>query len=173
MFLGPGPCLTAGCLTAPAALTVRAETDEEIAAFYRSQPIIFEVGFSVGSAYDLMGRTVARFLRRHMPGNPSVIVVNQPGAGSLSTANRAYNVMQRDGSRIATFNRSIFMEPLLGNKQALFDPAKFSWIGSVADEMSVCVSRHTSKVKTWSDLSGKPSSSAPTRLAPTRASSPI
>src|SRR5258708_19852372 len=60
--------------------------------------------------------------------------------------------MKRDGSAIATFNRSIFMEPLLGNKQALFDPAKFSWIGSVADEMSVCVSSHTSKVKTWSDL---------------------
>jgi tripartite-type tricarboxylate transporter receptor subunit TctC len=122
----PATCLTVGLLTATAVSTVRAETDEEIAAFYRSQPIIFEVGFSVGSAYDLMGRTVARFLRRHVPGNPTVIVINQPGAGSLSTANRAYNVMKRDGSAIATFNRSIFMEPLLGNKQALFDPAKFS-----------------------------------------------
>ena len=144
--------LTIGLLAATAASPVRAESDEEIATFYRSRPIIFEVGFSVGSAYDVMGRTVARFLGRHMPGNPTVIVVNQPGAGSLSTANRAYNVMQRDGSKIATFNRSIFMEPLLGNKQALFDPAKFSWIGSVADEMSVCVSWHTSKVKTWDDL---------------------
>ena len=144
--------LTIGLLAATAASAVRAESDEEIATFYRSRPIIFEVGFSVGSAYDVMGRTVARFLGRHMPGNPTVIVVNQPGAGSLSTANRAYNVMQRDGSKIATFNRSIFMEPLLGNKQALFDPAKFSWIGSVADEMSVCVSWHTSKVKTWNDL---------------------
>jgi tripartite-type tricarboxylate transporter receptor subunit TctC len=145
-------CLTIGLFAAAAASTVRAESDEEIAAFYRSRPIIFEVGFSVGSAYDLMGRTVAHFLGRHMPGNPTVVVINQPGAGSLTTANRAYNVMKRDGSEIATFNRSIFMEPLLGNKQARFDPAKFSWIGSVADETSVCVSWHTSKVKTWSDL---------------------
>jgi tripartite-type tricarboxylate transporter receptor subunit TctC len=145
-------CLAVGLLAAAAASTVRAESDEEIAAFYRSRPVIFEVGFSVGSAYDLMGRAVARFLGRHIPGNPTVIVINQPGAGSLSTANRAYNVMKRDGSEIATFNRSIFMEPLLGNKQARFDPAKFSWIGSVADEMSVCASWHASKVKTWSDL---------------------
>ena len=148
----PVTCLAVGLLAATAASTVRAESDEEIAAFYRSRPIIFEVGFSVGSAYDLMGRTVARFLGRYVPGKPTVIVINQPGAGSLSTANRAFNVMKRDGSEIATFNRSIFMEPLLGNKQARFDPAKFSWIGSVADEMSVCVSWHTSKVKTWSDL---------------------
>jgi tripartite-type tricarboxylate transporter receptor subunit TctC len=111
--------LTVGLLATTAASTVRAESDEEIAAFYRSRPIIFEVGFSVGSTYDLMGRTVARFLGRHMPGNPTVIVINQPGAGSLSTANRAYNAMKRDGSEIATFNRSIFMEPLRQQAGAL------------------------------------------------------
>src|SRR5437899_13001448 len=65
-------CLTVGLLAATAASTGRAESDEEIAAFYRSRPIIFEVGFSVGSAYDLMGRTVARSLGRHMPGNSTV-----------------------------------------------------------------------------------------------------
>jgi tripartite-type tricarboxylate transporter receptor subunit TctC len=140
------------CLLAGIASAARAESDEEIAAFYRSHPITVEIGYSAGSAYDLMGRTVARFLGRQVPGSPSTIVVNQPGAGSLSTANRVYNVMKRDGSEIAAFNRSIFMEPLLGNKQALFDPAKLSWIGSVAVETSVCISWHTSNIKKWDDL---------------------
>jgi tripartite-type tricarboxylate transporter receptor subunit TctC len=61
-------------------------------------------------------------------------------------------VMPRDGSELAVVNRSIFMEPLLGDKQALFDPVKLSWIGNIADETSVCVSWHSSKIKTWNDL---------------------
>lgn len=144
--------LALGLLAVGIASTARAETEDEIAAFYKSHPITLEVGYSPASAYDFMGRTVARHLGHHVPGNPNVIVLNQPGAGSLSTANRAYNVMRRDGTEMAAFNRSIFMEPLLGNKQAMFDPAKYSWIGSVADETSVCVSWHTSKVKKWDDL---------------------
>ncbi len=134
------------------ASSARAETIDEIATFYRSRPITIKVGYSAASAYDLMARALAAYLGHHLPGHPSVIVVNAPGAGSLSTANRAYNVMPRDGTALAVVNRSIFMEPLSGDAQALFDPAKFSWIAKVADETSVCVSWHASKIKQWSDL---------------------
>lgn len=134
----------------------RAETPDEISRFYQSHPITITVGYTAGSGYDMVARTVARHLPRHLPGNPSIVIVNEPGAGSLVAANRLYNLAKPDGTEMAIFGRSIFTEPLLGNGQAKFDATKFSWIGSAAGEMSVCVAWHNARVKTWSDLLDTP-----------------
>jgi tripartite-type tricarboxylate transporter receptor subunit TctC len=135
-----------------ATCSAAAETRDEISRFYQTHQITITVGYTAGSGYDMVARTVARHLSHHIPGTPSIVVVNEPGAGSLVAANRLYNLGRPDGTEIAIFGRSIFMEPLMGNAQAKFDAARFSWIGSAAGEMSVCVAWHQSKIKTWNDL---------------------
>ena len=75
------------------------------------------VGFNVGNIYDTVMRTVARHIGKHIPGNPTVIPVNRPGAGSLAAANQVFNASPRDGTVIGVFNRSIPTEPLLGIKR--------------------------------------------------------
>jgi tripartite-type tricarboxylate transporter receptor subunit TctC len=127
----------------------RAET---VAEFYRAHPVNLLIGFPVSNAYDTYGRAVARHLGKHIPGNPTVVPVNRPGAGSLTAANFLYNSAPKDGATIATFNRSVPLEPLMGNSQARFDVRKFNWLGSVGNEVSVCVGWHTAAVKTWDDL---------------------
>jgi tripartite-type tricarboxylate transporter receptor subunit TctC len=127
----------------------RAETAEE---FYKSHPLTLIIGFSAASAYDLYGRTVGRHIGKHLPGNPTVLPVNKPGAGSLTAANYIYNVAPKDGSVIGLFNRSAAMEPLLGTSGAKFDPRKFTWLGSVGNEVSICAAWHTAAVKKWDDM---------------------
>ena len=78
--------------------------------------------------------------------------MNRPGAGSLTAANFLYNGAPKDGATIATFNRSVPLEPLMGNSTARFDAKKFNWLGSVGNEVSVCVAWHTSAVRNAKDL---------------------
>ena len=126
----------ASLLASPAAY---AQSVEE---FYKSHPVTIMVGFNVGNIYDTMMRTVARHIGKHIPGNPTVIPMNRPGAGSLAAANQVFNASPRDGTVIGVFNRSIPTEPLLGfSSSAKFDATKFTWIGNVGNEVSVCVAR--------------------------------
>ena len=121
----------------PAASPVSAQSVEE---FYKTHPVTIMVGFNVGNIYDTVMRTVARHIGRHIPGNPTVVPVNRPGAGSLAAANQVFNASPRDGTVIGVFNRSIPTEPLLGSNSATkFDATKFTWIGNVGNEVSVCV----------------------------------
>ena len=115
------------------------------------------VGFNAGNIYDTVMRTVARHIGKHIPGSPTVIPVNRPGAGSLAAANQVFNASPRDGTVIGVFNRSIPTEPLLGSSgTAKFDATKFTWIGNVGNEVSVCVTRRETGAKTWSDMITKP-----------------
>src|SRR5262245_15506268 len=114
--------------------------------FYKGKTISLVIGYSVGGGYDAYGRLVARHLGKHIPGNPNVVAQNMTGAGSLKAANYVYSVAPKDGSVIGTFSRSQGIAPLLG--KAEFDSTRFTWIGSVTDEVSLCVSRHDSPVKT-------------------------
>jgi tripartite-type tricarboxylate transporter receptor subunit TctC len=141
----------AGACIAPV-IPVQAQS---VAEFYNKTPVQLLIGFPAGNAYDTYGRAVARHLGKHIPGNPNVVVVNRPGAGSLTSANFLYNGAPKNGSTIATFNRSVPLDPLMGNAAARFDPRKFYWLGSVGNEVSVCVSWHTSAVKTFNDLISK------------------
>ena len=78
--------------------------------------------------------------------------MNRPGAGSLTAANFLYNGAPKDGATIAHFNRSVPLEPLMGNAAAKFDGRRFTWLGSVGNEVSVCVGWHASAVQNWNDL---------------------
>jgi tripartite-type tricarboxylate transporter receptor subunit TctC len=120
--------------------------------FYHGRTVTILIGYSVGGGYDTYGRTLARFIGKHIPGAPSVIAENMPGAGSLKAANYLYEVAPKDGTVFGIFTRGMAMEPLLGNPAARFDATRFTWIGSIANEASVCVSRVDSPIATWDDV---------------------
>jgi tripartite-type tricarboxylate transporter receptor subunit TctC len=127
-----------------------------VADFYKGKNLSLVIGFSVGGGYDLYARHLARFIGKHIPGNPNVVPQNMPGAGSLKAANYLFSAAPKDGSFFGTFARTTGINPLL-ESGAKFDSRKFSWLGSVTDDTSTCVTWHTSPVKTWADFLKKPS----------------
>jgi tripartite-type tricarboxylate transporter receptor subunit TctC len=125
-------------------------------AFYAGKTIRLLVGFAPGGGYDLYARTLGRFLGRHLPGEPAVIVQNMPGAGSLKVVNYLFNAAPRDGTTLATFARGIVYEPILGHPEgAQFEAPKFNWIGSIANEVSVCAFNAPRGIATWQDMTTK------------------
>ncbi|TMJ74864.1 MAG: hypothetical protein E6G80_03630 [Alphaproteobacteria bacterium] len=133
-----------------AAVATQAARSAGVEDFYKGKTVSLLIGYSVGGGYDAYGRLVARHLGKHIPGNPSVVPQNMSGAGSLKAANYLYSVAAKDGSVIGTFSRSQGIAPLLD--KAEFDSTKFSWLGSVTDEVSLCVAGREAPVKTFSDL---------------------
>lgn len=134
------------------ALAVTPASAQSAADFYKGKTVTVYVGYSPGGGYDTYARTVARQIGKHIPGQPTVIVKNRPGAGSMTLANELYNALPQDGTAFGIIGRGIPMEPLFGSDLAKFEPAKFGWIGSANNEVSICVSWHTSPVKTWEDM---------------------
>jgi tripartite-type tricarboxylate transporter receptor subunit TctC len=129
---------------------------DAVAEFYAGKTIKVLVGFGSGGGYDLYARTLARYMGRHIPGNPAFVVQNMPGAGSLKAVNYLYGVAPKDGTMLATFARGIVVEPLLNRAEGTqFDAAKFTWIGSIANEVSVCAFHDGSGIKTWRDMQTK------------------
>jgi tripartite-type tricarboxylate transporter receptor subunit TctC len=110
------------------------------------------VGFSSGGTYDATARLFARHLGRHLPGNPTVTVVNMPGAGSMAATNHLFNVAPRDGSVLAVINGAMVFEPLFGNPAAKFDPRQFAWIGGRSTETALCAVWHTAAAASISDV---------------------
>jgi tripartite-type tricarboxylate transporter receptor subunit TctC len=121
--------------------------------FFAGKTVRILVGFSAGGGYDLYARELSRYLGRHIPGNPSIVVQNMVGAGSLKAVNFLYNVAPRDGTVLATFARGIVFEPLIGHLDgAQFDAPKFNWIGSVSNEVGVCAINTSREIFTWQDM---------------------
>jgi tripartite-type tricarboxylate transporter receptor subunit TctC len=105
---------------------------------FRGETITIQIGYGPGGGYDTYGRALARHYGRFIPGNPTVVPKNMPGAGSLRVANHVYNLTARDSTEVAIFSASTAMEPIMGNDQAKFDATKFGWIGSMNQDVSFC-----------------------------------
>jgi tripartite-type tricarboxylate transporter receptor subunit TctC len=146
--------LSACALIATALLLAlgRAAVASEIEDFYRGRTVTVLISYSVGGGYDLYARLLARFLGGHIPGNPVVVPQNMPGAGGLRAANYLYSAAPKDGSMIGTFSRSIPTMPLVTPADAHFDGRKFSWIGSMSSDTSLCLTGAKSQVKTFDDM---------------------
>ena len=115
-------------ILALAASDARADT---VADFYRGKLIKVVVGFASGGGYDVYARLLARHFGKYIPGNPSLVVQNMPGAGGLRAANFVYAAAPKDGTTIGTFSRDMALLAVLGaNAGVQFDPQKFTWIGS-------------------------------------------
>ena len=134
-----------------AALTLAASARaQSVDEFYRGRTVTILIGFSAGGGYDLYARLLARHLGKHIPGNPTVVAQNMPGAGSLKAALNVYSVAPKDGLTLATVSRSVVTDPLLIGSN--IDPVKLSWLGTITSETSVCATWKTSPVKTWDDM---------------------
>jgi tripartite-type tricarboxylate transporter receptor subunit TctC len=115
--------------------------EQAVANFYRGKTIRILVGFAPGGTFDLYARMVAKVLPKHIPGNPSVVVENKPGAGSILAANVLYNAEAKDGTVIATFNESLLLQQLIGAQGIEFDAGKFQWLGSAVNQPPGCTIR--------------------------------
>jgi tripartite-type tricarboxylate transporter receptor subunit TctC len=122
----------------------------EVENFYKGHSISMIIGFGVGGGYDLYGRLISRFMGKYLPGNPGIIPQNMTGAGSLRAVNYLYSIAPKDGSAIGTFSRTLVLAPLLNG--ADFDSRKFTWLGSVAQDVVVCFTSHASPIRTWSEF---------------------
>jgi tripartite-type tricarboxylate transporter receptor subunit TctC len=126
---------------------------QSVADFYKGKKITVYIGYSAGGGYDRYARTLARHMGRFIPGKPKMIPKNQTGAGSIKLANALYNTLPQDGTAIGTIGRGLPAEQLFGRKGPKFDAAKFNWIGSMNNEVSMCVlwNGHSHGVKTFDD----------------------
>ena len=144
----------AAVLFASLALAPFARADA-IADFYKGRTITLIVGYGPGGGYDLYARLMARHLGRHIPGNPTIVVQNMPGAGSLRATNYLYTVAPRDGATIGSFARDMPLLAILRtNAAAVFDPRRFTWLGSSSDfsnDAYLLVVRQDAPVKSIDD----------------------
>jgi tripartite-type tricarboxylate transporter receptor subunit TctC len=123
--------------------------------FYKGRNVTLVIGYSVGGGYDAYARLLGRYFGKHIPGNPAIVPEQMTGAGSLRSANFIYSVAAKDGTVFGTFSRSMGISPLVD--KAEFDSRKFTWLGSVTDDNTICVTWNTSPIKTWDDFLTKPS----------------
>lgn len=117
---------------------VRTSTDAQ-EPFYKGKTVRVVVGFSAGGGFDVYSRAISRHLGKHLPGNPTVIVENMTGAGSLVAANHIFKVAKPDGLTIGNINGGIFMQQLLGWPGIEFDALKYEYVGVPVKDKSVCV----------------------------------
>ncbi len=129
-------------------MPARAQTVEE---FYRGKTIQFMVGYPPSGAFDAYTRVAARFIGKHIPGNPTVIVNNMPGASSLQFVRYLQSVAPKDGSQFGMFNRGLMPKSVLEPKETGVDFTKFTWIGSMNSELAICYMWGAKGIKTVKD----------------------
>jgi tripartite-type tricarboxylate transporter receptor subunit TctC len=125
---------------------------DDVAAFYAGKRVTLQVGSAAGTGYDIIARVIARFMPRHIPGQPTMIVQNIPGAGSIRLATSLINVGPHDGTAFGLAINGLPTAPLLQPEAAKFDPATFNWLGSTNREIQVTIVWHTAPVQTLEQL---------------------
>ncbi len=125
------------------------------ASFFAGKKVQLVVGFDVGGGYDLYARTVARHLTNHIPGQPTFVPQNMPGAGSRVAGNWLYNLAPKDGTAIGTIVQSAAIDQALQEPGIRFDAAKFNWIGNPTVDNLVTISWSASGFATLDDVKTK------------------
>src|SRR6476660_1829736 len=126
-----------------------AQAQDAVEAFYRGRTVTITVGSAVGGGYDAYGRLVGRHLGRHIPGNPTVIVQNIPGAGSNKAASYVALQAPKDGTAIAAVQAGALTQPLLSDQPLPHDPSKFIAMGSANSSVYLCVVRSDAPAKSF------------------------
>jgi tripartite-type tricarboxylate transporter receptor subunit TctC len=136
------------CVVSPAAA-------EDVADFYKGKTVTVIVGYPPASGYTFYGHVMARFFADHIPGKPTVIVQNMPGAGSIKAANYLYNVAPKDGTAVGIFSVGALIDELFGHSTTSFDTTKFGWVGNMDESIGLCVVNDNSGIATFDDLRKK------------------
>jgi tripartite-type tricarboxylate transporter receptor subunit TctC len=132
--------------------TSPAQSQDAVEQFFRGKTINIYVGSSAGGGYDTYGRLVARHLGKQIPGQPTIVVQNMPGAGSNKAAGYIYSVAPKDGTAIGAIFPGAILQPLLGDAAVQHDPNKFIYLGSANSDVYHCYSRTDAPAKSFSDV---------------------
>jgi tripartite-type tricarboxylate transporter receptor subunit TctC len=127
---------------------INAANAQSVADFYKRTGITLNVGSGVGGGFDAYARILALHYGRHLPGNPSVVVKNVPGATGLVALNTLYNTAPRDGSAILASFNTVILSSLYGDANARFDPRRLGWIGSIGKQTGTCLTWRATGIKT-------------------------
>ncbi|MGH6926038.1 MAG: Bug family tripartite tricarboxylate transporter substrate binding protein [Propylenella sp.] len=141
--------------SAVALVALSAASAQSVEEFYTGKTVEVRIGFSVGGGYDTYARLLATHMGKHIPGNPTLVPMNEPGAGSLKLANWLYEAAPQDGTVFGIVARAAPFDPMFGNEAAKFDALKFNYIGSANNEVSVCVARADTGIEKFDDLKEK------------------
>jgi tripartite-type tricarboxylate transporter receptor subunit TctC len=137
------------------AAALPAQAQDDVASFYKGKVVRLIVGVGVGSGYDINARLLARYLPKYIPGNPSVIVQNQPGAGSLTMTNQLFAAGPFDGTAIGASFNGLPTTPLLQPTGARFEATKLNWVGSTNRETQAKYVWGASPIEKLGDLTTK------------------
>ncbi len=144
------------CLATAAALAISSPAQaDEVANFYKGKTISIFVGYAAGGGADLWGRFIARYLGKHVPGEPNVIVQNLPGAGGFAAVNHVYNNAQQDGTAILLPTSTAIAAPLMGVPNVRWETFKFHWLGNLTRDVSSCVASGKSGIKSVTEASSR------------------
>ena len=120
--------------------------------FYKGKEVFLIIGSGVGGGYDMYSRVLARHWGRHIPGNPTIVVQNMPGAGGINMLNHMANIAKQDGSVVGSAFANTVIEPVFDKgKVTKYDSRKLNWLGSVSPQSISCFTRKDSPVKTLQD----------------------
>jgi tripartite-type tricarboxylate transporter receptor subunit TctC len=125
---------------------------QSVQDFYRGKQIRMIIGHPVGNDYDLAARFLAKYLPRHIPGQPGIIPQNMAQAASIVAANYLYNQAPRDGTVFGSFSRNVPSQALMGQANVEADPRKYNWLGGTSLPGRVCAATDIAPVKTAADL---------------------
>jgi tripartite-type tricarboxylate transporter receptor subunit TctC len=131
--------------------TTTAGQAEDVASFFRGKTLRVVVGFSSGGGYDQYGRLVSRYIGKYIPGQPTVVVQNMPGAASLKSVEYLDQGAPTDGTTIVTFNPGLITQSLTVPKKVPVDFRNFAWIGNVSEDIRVCFTWAAKGIKDWKD----------------------
>jgi tripartite-type tricarboxylate transporter receptor subunit TctC len=144
----PAPTATVGAAPAGA-------DDRAIADFYRGKNVRLIIGFGAGGVVDVYTRTLAAHLSRAIPGNPTVIVENRGGAGSLTAANAVYKNEPKDGTVVGVFVISLVLQQAVGGPNLEFDAARYQWVGAILADNTTCLAKANSVQSIQEVIAGK------------------
>jgi tripartite-type tricarboxylate transporter receptor subunit TctC len=129
---------------------------DSVEDFYKGKRVTVYIGSSAGGGTDIYGRTIAQFIGHYIPGKPTVIVSNVPGANGLTLANQLYKIMPKDGTALGTFDRNAAMHSIWHNPKAQFVATELNWIGSANIDTSTCVTWHDTGIDTLEKFMTQP-----------------
>jgi tripartite-type tricarboxylate transporter receptor subunit TctC len=125
---------------------------QSVAEFYTGKTVTISVGYSPGGSYDFYPRVFARYMGKYIPGHPTVVVQNMPGAGSLRAANFLYNVAPKDGTALGVVTQTVMLEAPLGTPGVKYNAVEFTYVGRMTGVLETMIIWHEAKAKTIDDV---------------------
>ena len=116
--------------------------------FYKGKQVRMVIASGAGGGYDTYARVLSRHLANNIPGKPAIVDQNMPGASGMAATNWGYKVAPKDGLTIVATYNALLLEPMFGNKSAQYNPRELEWIGSIGKQQNICMTWHTSPIKT-------------------------